>query len=72
MKLNSVETKYRKANDFIRGELRRKKISQSTVANWLNIPQPSVCARLRGDYEWTFREIISIYELLGIEHEWSE
>ena len=72
MKQNTIETKYRKANDFIRGELRRKKINQKTVANWLNIPQQSVSARLRGDYEWTFREIISIYELLEIEHEWNE
>ena len=72
MKQDTVSIKYRRANDFIRGELRRKKISQSTVANWLNIPQPSVSARLRGDYEWTFREIISIYELLEIEHEWNE
>lgn len=72
MKQNTVETKYRKANDFIRGELRRKKINQRTVATWLGIPPSCVSQRLSGEIEWTFREIISLYELLEIEHEWNE
>ena len=72
MKQNSIDRKYRNLNDFLRCELRRKKISQRTVATWLGIPPSCVSQRLSGEIEWSAREIISIYELMGIEHEWSE
>lgn len=70
MKQNTIEKKYHRLNYFIRGEMRRKKVNQKTVANWLNIPQSSVSDRLGGKSEWTAREIISVFELLEIEDEW--
>lgn len=71
MKQNSIEKKYRQFNDHIRGELRRRKINQKQVATWLNIPQSCVSQRINGETEWTMREIISLYELMEIEHEWN-
>ena len=70
MKFESVNRKYNKLNDFIRGEMKRKKINQKTAANWLNIQQNCVSSRLCGQTEWTAREIISIFELLEIQDEW--
>ena len=71
MKQNSIDKKYVKFNDYLRGELRRRKLSQSQVAIWLNLPQTSVSQRLSGKTEWTVREIMSLYDLMEIEHEWN-
>lgn len=72
MKQYSINKKYQQFNDFLRGELLRKKISQEKVARWLNLSQQSVSKRLLGETEWTVREIMSLYELMEIEHEWTE
>lgn len=69
MKFNETDVKYRQLNDFIGGELRRQKVRQSTVATWLGIPQSSVARRLSGEIEWSAREVISLFELLGVK-EW--
>ena len=71
MKQYSIDKKYVQFNDYLRGELRRRKLSQSQVAIWLNLPQTSVSQRLSGKTEWTLREIMSLYELMEIEHDWN-
>lgn len=71
MKQNSIDKKYRQLNSFIRDSMQEKKISQQVVAKWLNLTQASISQKLRGKVEWTAREIISIYELLEIDHEWN-
>ena len=70
MKQNNIDKKYRQLNDFIRGEMRRKKVNQETLANWLNLTQASISQKLSGKVEWMAREIISIFELLEIQDEW--
>lgn len=70
MKFNTVDKQYRKMNDFIRGEMKRQKINQDALAYRLNIPQQSVSQRLLGKTEWTAREIIDVFEFLGIENVW--
>lgn len=71
MKINSAETKYRQLNDFIRGEMRRKKIKQETVAKKLHIPRSSVSKRLSGDVDWLAKEIIVVFDLLGVDNNWN-
>ena len=71
MKQNSIDKKYLQFNDYLRGEMRRRKISQKQAATWLNLTQASVSMKLTGKVEWTMREIISLYELMEIEHEWN-
>lgn len=69
MKQNSIDKKYRELNDFIRGELKRQKISQDKAAHWLNISRASFSYRMCGKIEWTVREILSLFELLEIGEE---
>ena len=70
MKFNKSDRTYKQLNDFIRGEMKRKKIKQEDVAYRLNLQQASISQKLNGKVEWTLREIIIVYEMLGIEHEW--
>ena len=71
MSFNQAEQEYRKLNDFIRGEMKRKKISQSQIAESLNMSQVAVSNRLKGETEWGLKEVISLFEVLGVEHEWT-
>ncbi len=67
MKQNETTKKYNRINDFIRCEMRRKKISQEAAAQYLGLRQDGISRRLSGQTEWTFREIISLYDLLEVE-----
>lgn len=67
MKQNETTKKYNRINDFIRCEMRRKKISQESAARYLGLRQDGISRRLSGQTEWTFREIISLYDLLEVE-----
>lgn len=69
MKYNTSDRTYKQINDLIRCEMKRKKINQEDVAYRLNIPQTGVSKRLNGSIEWTMREIIIVYEMLGMEFE---
>ncbi len=70
MKFNTSDRTYKQFNYWLRGMLKEKKIKQDDVAYRLNISQQSVSQRLNGITEWSFKEIIIVYEMLGIEHEW--
>ena len=70
MKFNRTTIEYQALCDFLRGEMRRQKIKQEVVATWLNIPPSAVSKRLSGQNEWTMREVISVFELLGVSWEW--
>ena len=64
MKFYSVDRKVNNFNDYVRGELKRKKISQSDCAYRLGIPQPALSKRISGQTEWTLRDIILLSEIL--------
>ena len=72
MKQYSVDKKYRQFNDFLRGELRRKHLSQEQVAEWLNLSRTGISKRLNGEVEWGLKEIMSLFDLMEIKHEWTE
>ena len=67
MKFESVNKKYNRLNDFIRGEMNRQHYSQEDIAYRLNLPRVSISNRLNGKSEWTAREIIDLMEFLGCE-----
>jgi len=71
MKFNTVDRKYKKLNDFIRGEMRRKKISQEDMAYRLNLSQASVSQKLNEVTEWSMREVIDVFEILGVDDVWN-
>ena len=72
MKQNSITKKYVQFNDFLSGELKRRKISQEEAAYYLKLSQASISMKLAGKVEWTVREIMNLYELMGIEHDFTE
>ena len=60
---NRVSVTYNNLNEEL-------KINQDALAYRLNIPQQSVSQRLLGKTEWTLREIIDVFEFLGVENVW--
>ena len=71
MKFNSSDKTYKQFNNWLRGELKERKIKQEDVAYRLNLQQGSISQKLNGKVEWTLREVIIIYEMLEIEREWT-
>ena len=66
MKFNQTSKQYRQLNDFIRGELKVKNISQKDLAYMLNLPQSGVSDRLSGKTDWTLWEILNVFAILNI------
>ena len=64
-----VGTKYRRFNDFVRGELRRKKIQQSTLGEYLGVTQGVISQRLNGEIEWSFRDVLKTMEYFETKFE---
>ena len=62
--LDHVGISYRRYNDWLRGELKRRKIKQSDVAQYLNLSRVSLVKRLSGEVEWSFREVLQVVELI--------
>lgn len=67
MKLYSVTQKKNRINDFLRGELKRRKVSQEELSFRLGLNQTGVSKRLSGQTEWTLGELILLCEVLEIK-----
>ena len=65
MKFNKTSQDYRQLNDFIRGEMKRQKISQDDMAYGLNLTQSVISRKLSGETEWTLWEVLNVFERLG-------
>lgn len=72
MKANKTSKEYRKLNDFIRGAMRRKKVSQEELAYALNLTQPLISYRLSGKVDWTVWELLNVFEFLEVEFDYNE
>ena len=72
MKFNKLSQDYRKLNDYIRGEMKRQKISQGEMAYRLNLTQASVSYKLSGTSDWTVWELMNVFEILGIEFDYGK
>ena len=66
MKFNKTSQDYRQLNDFIRGEMKRQKVSQGNLAYSLNLTQASISQKLSGQTEWTVWELLNVFDYLGI------
>lgn len=62
--VDKVATNYRRFNDFIRGELRRKRLNQEDLANYLNVNRSTLTNRLNGRIEWSLRDAFKAVEFL--------
>lgn len=67
MKQYSVTQKKNRANDTIRGTMKRKKLSQEEVAYRIGIERSCLARRLSGQTEWTLGELILLCEVLEIQ-----
>ena len=67
MKVCSVTQKKNRANDTIRGTMKRKKMSQEEVAYRIGIERSCLARRLSGQTEWTLGELILLCEVLEIQ-----
>ena len=67
MKFNKTSQDYRQLNDFIRGEMKRQKISQDDMAYGLNLTQSVISRKLSGETEWTLWEVLNVFERLGVK-----
>ena len=67
MKQYSVTQKKNRINDFIRGELKRRKLSQEELSFRLGLTQTGISKRLAGNVDWTLGELILLCEVLEIQ-----
>lgn len=65
--VDKVGTYYRRFNDFIRGELHRKKIKQDALADYLNVNRSTITNRLNGRIEWSLRDAFKAAEFLDVD-----
>lgn len=55
---------YRRFNDFVRGELRRKKIKQENLAEYLKITRTALTLKLNGTNSWSLEQALNAIEFL--------
>ena len=67
-----MKRKIDKANDLIRGELKRQKISQDKAAYYVGLSRGQFSVRLNGRQEWKIGELMQLAELLKIGGQISE
>ena len=66
-KVDIPKTLYRKFNDWVRGELKRRHQTQNSLAEYLNISRSSLTLRLLGQVEWSFLEVLNTMEYFGVD-----
>lgn len=62
--IDKTAKEYRMFNDWLRAELKRRKINQTTMAYYLNLSRKSLVMRLSGKVEWSFREVLEVLDYL--------
>lgn len=65
--VNQCQTKYRRFNDWVRGELKTRHDNQGNLAQYLNLSRSSLTLRLLGKVEWTFKEVLNTAEYFGVD-----
>ena len=65
--VDKVGRNCRRYNDFIRGELRRKKLKQEDLADYLNVNRSTITNRLNGRIEWSLRDAFKAAEFLDVD-----
>lgn len=64
MKFYNVDRKLNRFSDFVRGEMKRQKLSQEEVSYRLGLERSCLARRLAGKTEWSMREVIMLSEIL--------
>ena len=61
---DQVTVRYRRFNNFVRGELRARHLKHEDLANYLGIERSTLTARLLGRIEWSLRDAFKALEFL--------
>lgn len=67
--VNRVKTKYRRFNDWLRGEMKSRKVRQAELAEYLNIEQPTLSKRMNGEVQWPFEDVLEVLEYFNASFE---
>lgn len=62
--VENAERLYRKFNDFVRGELKRRSIKQEELAMYLNVSRSTLSYRLSGRIEWNLKDAFRTMDFL--------
>lgn len=65
--VDKVATSYRRFNDFIRGELRRKNLRQEDLAEYLDVDKSTVSRKFTGVLGWSLRDALKATEFLDAD-----
>ena len=60
--IDQVGNKYRRFNDWLRGEMRVKRVTQDKLAEYLGCDRRTISRRLTGHIEWSFRDVLEVAE----------
>ena len=67
--VNRVKTQYRRFNDWLRGEMKTRKVRQAELAEYLNIEQATLSKRMNGEIEWLFKDVLEVLEYFNASFE---
>ena len=67
--VNCVKTKYRRFNDWLRGEMKSRKVRQTELAEYLNISQATLSKRMNGEIGWLFEDVLEVLEYFNASFE---
>ena len=67
--VNRVKTKYRRFNDWLRGEMKSRKVRQAELAEYLNIEQPTLSKPINGEIHWPFEDVLEVLEYFNASFE---
>ena len=67
MKINKADIQYNRFNDYVRGELKRRKLKQEDLAEYLNMERTALSHRLCNVTPWTFKEALYVCDFFGKE-----
>ncbi len=67
VQLTKASIQYNRFNDYVRGELIRRKIRQTELAEYLNVSAVCISLRLSGKCEWPFRAVLDTCDFFGID-----
>lgn len=60
--VNRVKTKYRRFNDWLRGEMKSRKVRQTELAEYLHIEQTTLSKRINGEIQWLFEDVLEVMD----------
>lgn len=62
---DQVAVRYRRFNNFVRGELKARHLKHKDLSDYLGIERSTLTARLLGRIEWPLKDAFKALEFLG-------